>query len=291
VPAHIGVANAQAWFWSMDNADDARGTASMPARRIARLTINAEPQASGALVGLLALQLYVDADPSSSPTAQAVLNCGGGTGAFASSPRDAACDAIRINAEQRSVRFSAVVAAGITLDGELSYPDNLPRSTTTVTAAALASCPAGPPAETPLLAPPWTDAACLAGSYSGISDTNRPCSVTVSSLAQPASVTVNVDGFSRSYAYLASRSGSIGNQSPGGSLLGGNLREYIVTPYAAGAADPNAADGVLIGLSTTPIFASAEGPLLGLVFGVVHSSAPAGVAGPYDVKACFATVR
>jgi hypothetical protein len=229
--------------------------------------------------------------PDAVPTASLTINCGGAgaQGLYADLPRDAQCDRITVDTARRAVRFSAVVLAGgeVPLDGELTYPDFAIDASSTASSASLSACPV-PEAEGVQLNPPSADAACLSGEYRGVSDTNRTCSVSIINDSGNSTVRVDIDGFTATYERLGSR--DYFTQTVDGVLQ--RSWEYRFTPQALGPIDPAVAtQSVTVGVTNVPQRFGSTGVVHAASFLITHDTAPAGVAGPYDVKFCVAPLR
>lgn len=294
VPTHTGrgPSDPRAVFWTMDNAGDARATSALPAqRRIAQVIVGTDLATGGSLVGLVIAKFWVNADPNQPATVSAIINCGGAgaTGLYADLPRNPSCDNITVDYSRRAVRFNkaALPDSALTIDGELTYADNTPRAGTTGTSAALASCPFNP--NVSVMAPPAANAACLAGRYVGISDMNRECTVAIIAGAGSPVIDVQIDGFTASYRHFALSEDFANDLS---SALNGPLVqrtwESYFTPSPVGDVDPaTIRDYLMVSHTDLPVYAGVTAAQHGIFFLLAHSSAPAGVAGPFDIKSCF----
>jgi hypothetical protein len=294
VPVHTGrgPSDPRAVFWTMDNASDARATSALPAqRRIAQVIVGSDLATSGSLVGLVIAKFWVNADPNQPATVSTIINCGGAgaTGLYADFPRSASCDNITVDYSRRAVRFTgaAFPDSALTIDGELTYADNTPRAGTTGTSAALASCSFNP--NVAVVAPPSADAACLAGRYVGISDMNRECTVAITAGAGSPVIDVQIDGFAASYRHFALSEDFVSDlSSPLNGPLVQRTWESYFTPNPVGNVDPaTIQDYMIVSHTDLPVYAGVTAAQHGISFLLGHSSAPAGVAGPFDIKSCF----
>lgn len=294
VPLHtVGEAGLQRLDWVMDNAYTARSSLPVPDPRvIAHLFVTSEAGVSGALVGTFDLVVDVAPAGGAAKRASVSLLCGGTSpsGVFSALPRQAGCDAITLDWTRRELKLGALALANGagTLDGTLKFTSHEPAAATTARAAALRTC-ALTPAGAAVALPAADTAACLAGTYVGTSDTGGTCSVTIE---VPASgtpkVQVAVDGYAQTYAHLARRQGET---KPG---TAGELHwTYWFTTAATDGSDPSDASNprgvsefVMADFGNLATLAASGGPVLGVGFAVAHATAPAGVAGPVDVKFC-----
>jgi hypothetical protein len=272
-------------LWSYDNLWDARTTVAEPAvNNSGTVLITTDVVTpSGPFIGALTVGFFLNAPDAASPPDNAVLNCGGGTGAFAGFSRDAACDRITWNATSRTVRFDNVPLAGInsTANGELSYPAFSVNTGTTGRATQWNSCPAPTTDIVPLS---WSNAQCLNGTYVGVSDGNRACRVTIDATAQTARV--EIDGYTQTYRFGL---GYEATERDVNGVLEKTWEYYFGT--TANAPTGQEADALLVSLGTPGLLRLADASRsTGLAFGVQHTTAPAGVAGPVDTKWCIAPV-
>jgi hypothetical protein len=294
VPQHtVGDAGLQRLDWVMDGAYDARAQLA-PARPQARVNVSvvSDSGASGAFVGELTLAIDVDAGTADARSASFVAHCGGASpsGLFAALPRDAGCEAIVLDWTHHELRFNAAALTGgaATLNGRLAFIDHDPQAATTASAPALRACPLTPGGAAAAL-PAAAGAACLAGAYHGVSDTGGACSVVIDTAGAAPQVQVAVDGYARSYAHFARMQGGLRD----GSGINETHWTYWFTALPTDGSDPadlsnpaGASEFVMADFGNLAVFAAADGPVQAVSFAVAHVTAPAGVAGPVDVKFC-----
>lgn len=295
VPQHtLGDAGLQRLDWVMDGAYDARATlaATQPRARV-EVSVVSESGVSGAFVGELTLAIDVDPGTASAHHVAFVAHCGGASpsGLFATLPRDAGCAAITLDWAGHELRMDAAALIGGTaaLNGRLVFIDHDPLAATTASAAALRGCPLTPSGAAVAL-PAASGADCLAGTYHGVSDTGGACSVVIdTATGGTPSVQVAIDGYAQAYAHLARMQGGLRD----GSAVNETHWTYWFTTQQTDGSDPSdlsnpagASEFVMADFGNLAVFAAADGPVQAISFAVAHATAPAGVAGPVDVKFC-----
>jgi hypothetical protein len=299
VPAHVvdRTRALQSVFWTADIAYDARSSVAPSTPWVAaNIVVTAETGAvAGApFVGQLALLLRAGPTTSSASTASTAITCGGESGPFIGLPRDAGCDAIGFDGAAHTLRLTrlALPGADTSLSGELRYTPLALQigtgGTTANLAAALSLCPST--AGQVSTAVDWPSATCLGGRFVGTSDDDKVCSVDVDLVTRSARV--SIDGYEQSYGFVAQLESS--QETSDELIYGQGTRRnwtYRLARQATGGAriDDTPVDQLIVNFSSDTRIES--GAVLSVAAAVFHTTAPAGVAGPVDVKFCRAALR
>jgi hypothetical protein len=299
VPAYVvdRTRALQSVFWTTDNGYDARSSVAPPTPRLAsNIVVTAETGAvaGASFVGHLAVLLQTGASSSSASTASAAITCGGDSGPFAGLPRDAGCDGIAFDGAAHTLRLTnlALPGANTSLSGELRYtPLTLQTGiggTTPGLDAALSLCPAI--AGEVSTAVGWPDAACLRGRFVGTSDDDKACAVDINLVNRVARV--NIDGYEQNYGFVAQLEYS--QQASDEPIYGQGTRRNWTWRFAREATggariDDASVDQLIINFGSDTRIEG--GAVLAVAAAVFHTTAPAGVAGPVDVKFCRAALR
>lgn len=299
VPAHVvdRTRALQSVFWTTDSGYDARSGVAPPNPALAsNIVVTAETGAAAGtrFVGQLAVLLRAGATSSSASTASAAVTCGGDSGPYAGLPRDAGCDAIAFDGVAHTLRLInlALPGANTSLSGELRYTPLLLQTgvggTTPELVTALSLCPAV--AGGVSTAVDWLDAACLAGRFVGTSDDDKVCGVDINPVTRIANV--NIDGYVQSYGFVSQLkySQESSNDISFGQGTARNWTYRLTREATAGARVENAPIDQLI-LNFSNDTRVEGGAVLSIGAAVFHTTAPAGVAGPVDVKFCRAALR
>jgi hypothetical protein len=299
VPAHVvdRTRALQSVFWTTDNNFDARSGIAPPTPRLAsNIVVTAESGAvaGSRFVGQVALLLQTGATSSSASTASAAITCGSDSGPFAGLPRDAGCEAIAFDGMAHTLRLTnlALPGADSSLSGELRYTPLALQAgtggTTTGLSAALSLCPSIAGEVSTALG--WPDVGCLGGRFVGTSDDDKPCTVDVDLVTRVASA--NIDGYAQSYGFVAQLEYS--QQSSDEAVYGqGTARDWtyrFARQATAGARiDDAPVDQLIVNFGSDTRVEG--GQVLSVAAAVFHTTAPAGAAGPVDVKFCRAALR